>query len=173
MVVRGCTLMSFLDLISLNFNIINKNWIHINTISLTTIIVKPAKLPMQGIKTSNINKTIGKQNNNIQIKTLRIHTILYHTYLLLYFKQNVHMTSNHSNTNLEKNNRVNKITITHSIYFQLILHNIKIFNLLHFKGHTQMISNRTKHKYENKSNIVNKIIQTHSITSKFILEYSY
>ena len=56
---------------------------------------------MQSIKTSNITKNNRQKNNNIQFKTLRIHTTLYHTYLLLYYKQNIQMTSNHININME------------------------------------------------------------------------
>ena len=57
-------------------------------------------------KNNRVNKMI------IKFNTLTNYTTLYHTYLLLYCKGHIQITSNHSNGNVEtkKNNRVNKMT---------------------------------------------------------------
>ena len=42
-------------------------------------------------------KQLSKQNDNIEFNTLRNYTTLYHTYPLLYCKEHIQITSNHSN----------------------------------------------------------------------------
>ena len=64
-----------------------------------------------------------KQNNNIEFNTLRNYTTLYHTYVLLYCKGHIQITSNHSNINVKTDKiKVNKMTILNSIHLEIIPH---------------------------------------------------
>ena len=74
----------------------------------------------------------------------------------------------------KQNKRVNKITTTHSIYLEFILHYIyQNYILLYCKGHIQMTSNYNNLNVVTKSYTLNKITTTHSIYLEFILGYSY
>ena len=72
----------------------------------------------------------------------------------------------------KQNNRVNKITTTHSIYLEFILHYIQNYFLLYCKGHIQMTSNNSNINVETKTNTLNKITTKHSIYLEFILGYN-
>ena len=69
-----------------------------------------------------------------------------------------------------KNNRVNKITITHSIYFGIHTTLYQNYILLYCKVDIQIISNIN---VETKSNTVNKMTTPHPIWPEFILGYRY
>ena len=54
---------------------------------------------------------------------------MYHTYMLLYCKGHIQMTSNDSIINVEtKNNRMNKMTKRHSIHIEFTLLYITLTN---------------------------------------------
>ena len=69
-----------------------------------------------------------KQNDKIVFNILRIYIIVYHTYLLLYYKEHIHMKSNESTINVETKNKKqynkqnDKISFnTHRIYIIIII----------------------------------------------------
>ena len=74
-----------------------------------------------------------KQKNKVN-KMAKLHSVhlefiitIYHTYLLLYCKGYIQMTSNDSTINVEgNNNRVNKMTKLHSIHLECILQYITL-----------------------------------------------
>ena len=88
--------------------------------------------------------------------SLRNYTTLKYTYRLLYCKGHIQITSNHSIINMKKRNRVNKKTLdwnTLRNYTTLKY----TYLLLHCKGHGSDHKESQHHKYEKKSNRVNKV----------------
>ena len=66
-------------------------------------------------------KQLSKQNHKNTFNIFRIHITLYKKYILLYFKEHIHMTGNTSNINVQtKTNTLNKIITTHSVCSKFI-----------------------------------------------------
>ena len=64
------------------------------------------------------------------LNSIQVYITLYHTYKLLHCKRHIELTSNHRNINVEinKNNRVNKMTTLNLIHLHIILHYITLTN---------------------------------------------
>ena len=64
------------------------------------------------------------------LNSIQVYTTLYHTYKLLHCKRHIELSSNYRNVNVEinKNNRVNKMTTLNLIHLQIILHYITFTN---------------------------------------------
>ena len=62
------------------------------------------------------------------LNSIQVYTTLYHTYKPLHCKRRIKLANNHSNINVEinKNNRVNKMTALNLIHLQIILHYITL-----------------------------------------------
>ena len=67
------------------------------------------------------------KNFNITFNTLRTYVTLYHTYWLLNCKGHIQISSNYSTIDVEKgNNRVKKMSMSHSIHLGFILYYISL-----------------------------------------------
>ena len=102
---------------------------------------------------------------------IKIQTIFYHTYWLLFCKGHIEITSNDSTISVEtKNNRINKMKTLHSIHLEFILYYIMLtffYIAKDTQSHIQITSNDSTINVETKTNKHNKTL--HSIQLEFIL----
>ena len=66
------------------------------------------------------------KNSKVTLDILRIYTLLYHIYQILYCKEHIHMTSNYSKIEVKKKQKSKKMSISHLIHLAFILHYITL-----------------------------------------------
>ena len=96
-----------------------------------------------------------KKNENFVFNTHRFYTTLYHTHLLLQYKEHIQITSNHKTINVEtkkKQKNENFAFNTHTFYTTLYHTHL----LLQCKEHIQITSGHRTINVEIKNNRVNK-----------------
>ena len=96
-------------------------------------------------------KKQSKQNDNIKFNTLRNYTTLYHTYPLLYCKEHIEMTSNHSIVNVKTKKQQSKQN--DNIKFNKLRNYTTLYHtylLLYCKEHIEMTSNHSNVNVETK-----------------------